>query len=352
MPAPSPARRPLPLSRRLLFACVPAVALLLGAELLIRAFRAPLHFGSFRDLRTDLLKRNYPAVMDPQLGYAPRPGFASRDNHWGTQVSIDDDGLRRNGPGPTPPGDRCIVCVGDSFTFGDEVDDDASWPARLEAALQQPVKNGGVFGYSFTQAVLRAEQLIARFPTSDVVLGFIPDDLTRSEYSRRYTPAPWFDLEGDGLVLRGVPIDHSAPHPDPDKKWKDALGYSALADAVLANTVRAWWFEKEKQVPVPHLVGKGGEIGKRLVDRLAKACAARGVRLLVVMLGETPRDDGLAVLRHAESVGVAALDLTTRYQQLLADDASLRKRWFRGHMTREGNDWAAQQIAAALRARR
>ena len=350
MPAPAPARPPLPLRRRLLFAAIPLLVLLFVGELAVRAVRAPLHFGSFRDLRTDLLKRNYPAAKDPQLGYVPKAGFASRDNHWGTLVSIDADGLRRNGPNPPPSGERVIVCVGDSFTFGDEVDDDASWPAQLEQTVAKPVKNGGVFGYSFAQAALRAEQLIARFPTSDVVLAFIPDDLTRCEYERRYTPNPWFDLEGDGLVLRGVPIDHDAPHPDPSKPWKDALGHSALLDAILANTARRWWFENEKQVPVPHLVGKGGEIGKRLVVRLAAACRERGARLLVVQLGETPRDDGSAVLAHATAHGVATLDLIAAYQQRLAQDASLRTRWFRGHMTREGNAWAAQQIAAALAA--
>jgi hypothetical protein len=37
---------------------------------------------------------------------------------------------------------------------------------------------------------------------------------------------------------------------------------------------------------------------------------------------------------------------------MLADDAELRTKWFRGHMTRDGNEWAAQQIAAVLRTKR
>jgi hypothetical protein len=334
--------------RRLLFALVPLVLLLLVAEVAIRLVRAPLHFGSFRLLRTDLMARNYPAERHPVLGYVPRPGSQDRDNHWGTLVSIDGDGMRRNG-GMPPAGDKVIATVGDSFTFGDQVDDDASWPAQLEVELQQPVKNGGVFGYSLTQSVLRAEAMLDRFAVAALVVSFIPDDLARCEYRKRYTELPWFDLEGDGLVLRNVPIDHAAGPPSREKAWKDLLGHSALVDAVLANTARAWWYENEKQVQVEHLAGKGGEIGKRLVDRIDRVCRHRGVRLLLLLQGDVPTEPALDVLRHAESKGVQTLDLATRFVQAARGDPTLAKRWFAGHMTREGNGWVAREVAAALR---
>jgi hypothetical protein len=337
--------------RRLLFALVPVAVLLLGAELVIRLVRAPTYFGSFRELRTDLLRRNYPAERHPVLGYVPRAGFASRDNHWGTLVSIDADGMRRNGDGPPPPGDRVIAVVGDSFTFGDEVDDRDSWPAQLERELQRPVKNGGVFGYSLTQAVLRAEAMLERFPVDTLVVSFIPDDLVRSTFGRRYTPLPWFELVGDGLELRGVPIDHEAGRDDTARAWKDALGHSALLDAILANTVRGWWFENDKQSVVPQLAGRAEELGRRLLDRIAARCRERSVRLLVVLQDRAPSPEALAVLRHATANGIEVLDLASRYQQLLGQDPSLAQRWFAGHMTPAGNGWVAREIATVLRTR-
>ncbi|HEX6811366.1 MAG TPA: hypothetical protein VF384_07075 [Planctomycetota bacterium] len=346
--APHAPRKKIPLRRRLLFAFVPLCGLLLVAEIAVRLGRAPLHFESFRRLRTDLMARNYPAELHPTLGYVPRPNFQSRDNHWGTLVSIDADGMRRNGPGPAPRGDKVIATVGDSFTFGDQVDDDASWPAQLEQALGQPVKNGGVFGYSLAQAVLRAESMLEQFPVSTLVVSFLPDDLVRCEYSKRYTPVPWFDFEGDGIVLRNVPLDHSAP-ASPEKEWKDLIGYSALLDAVLANTCRVWWIEHEKQVPVPHLVGRGWEIGKELVERIAAACRVRGVRLLLLLQGDAPTQQALAVLRHAEAHGVQTLDMASRFAAASRLEPKLHDRYFAGHMTREGNAWVAQEIAATLR---
>lgn len=350
-PPTAPRRRPLSRRRRLLFALVPLLALVLVGELVTRLARDPLYFGNWRETRLDLARRNYPAERDAELGYVPRANFASRDNRWRTAVSIDADGMRRNGDGPPPAGDRFVAAVGDSFTFGDQVDDDASWPAQLEQVLGRPVKNGGVFGYSLTQAVLRAEAMLQRFPVSDLVVSFIPDDLTRCEFMKRYTPVPWFDLGPDGLVLHPVPPVGSEPEP-PGKRWKDLLGRSALLDAVLANTASAWWFADEKQVPVPHLVGRGAEIGKRLVERIDAVCRARGVRLLLLLQGDAPRPDATEVMQHAAAIGVPTLDLIARFLLANEQDPTLHDRWFQGHMTREGNRWVAEQVAAALRAPR
>jgi len=339
--------RPTSRRRRLLFAFVPLAALLLVAEVVIRLVRAPLHFGSFRELRVDLMARNYPAVRDPLLGYSPKPDFASRDNHWGTVVSIDGDGYRKNGTAPAPRGPELVATVGDSFTFGDQVDDDATWPAWLERLATRPVKNGGVFGYSLAQAVLRAEQMLERFRVATLIVSFIPDDLTRCEYEKRYTPLPWFEIRGDELVLRNVPIP-ATEADDGARRFKNFLGHSALVDAVLANTSRRWWYENEKQVVVPELVGKGGEIGKKLIERIAAKCRTGDVELLVVLQDQAPTDAALGVLRHAQSLGVRTLDLASEYVALKATGPGPHDTWFAGHMTSAGNRWVAERVAATL----
>ena len=56
---------------------------------------------------------------------------------------------------------------------GDQVADQQTWPADLERRVQRPVLNGGVFGYSLAQAVLRAEWLLARYPAELLVLSYI-----------------------------------------------------------------------------------------------------------------------------------------------------------------------------------
>lgn len=352
MPAPAPARPPLPLRRRLLFAAIPLLALLVVGELAVRAVRAPLHFGSFRDLRTDLLKRNYPAAKDPQLGYVPKAGFASRDNHWGTLVSIDADGLRRNGPNPPPPGERVVVCVGDSFTFGDEVDDDASWPAQLEQAIAKPVKNGGVFGYSFAQTALRAEQLLPRIAADALVVSLIPDDVKRCEQSKRYSEIPWFDVAGDELVLRNVPVPDS-DRSELDRQWvRRLLGHSALCDTICWNVAPVWWAGGAREAWV-HPRPFGRTIVAKLLARLQAQCRARGVRLLLVLQDVAEpsaegREDGRAVVAAAAALGIETLDLQAEFDALAAREPELKQRWFVGHMAPAGNAWVAGRIADTL----
>src|ERR1041384_48040 len=96
------------------------------------------------------------ATYDPMLGWVPSPGFSTKSFYRNRQLSITPDGLRSNGAPGVQLSGRPILAVGDSFTFGDEVADDETWPAHLEKLLQQRVLNGGVFAYGIDQMVLRS----------------------------------------------------------------------------------------------------------------------------------------------------------------------------------------------------
>lgn len=82
-----------------------------------------------------------------------------------------------------------------------------SWPAQLQRLAGRLVLNGGVTGYGFDQIVLRAEQLVAAHNPSVVIVSFIADDILRTEMSRMWwRDKPWFAIEDDQLVLKGVPV--------------------------------------------------------------------------------------------------------------------------------------------------
>lgn len=71
-----------------------------------------------------------------------------------------------------------IVCIGNSFTHGDAVAYEDTWPHLLAVQTGRTVLNMGVGGYGIDQAVLR---FMHRRPACDtVILGMVSNDLDRS----------------------------------------------------------------------------------------------------------------------------------------------------------------------------
>src|SRR5262245_8426171 len=111
--------------------------------------------------------------FDELLGYVPREGFSGIINAPGwinAKVTIRTDGFRSNGSETIPPL-ADVLAVGDSFTFGDQVSDNETWPACLERKLGGGVDNGGVFGYGTAQALRRASLKLAEKSYTTLVLS-------------------------------------------------------------------------------------------------------------------------------------------------------------------------------------
>jgi hypothetical protein len=208
---------------------------MLGLELAVRIHRGrALVQSATTDLRQDRIR---PFVYHPRLGWIPTPGQLSR----GWTSNVDASSIRSNGRS-TSTASRPILAVGDSFTFGNEVEDGETWAANLERILNKRVLNGGVGAYGIDQAFLRAELLLEQYDPDVVILAFISDDINRTEYS--YYPygrgwKPYFTYENGALSLRNVPVPQK-PAPTAYRGFQTlrrALGYSLLADAVLDRIV-------------------------------------------------------------------------------------------------------------------
>jgi hypothetical protein len=84
----------------------------------------------------------------------------------------------------TPP---FIAAYGDSFTHGDEVNDDATWPCALERRIQRRVANNGVPAYGVDQALWKAERHWKQGRIAPITLLCVYDsDLSRA--LNRYRP--------------------------------------------------------------------------------------------------------------------------------------------------------------------
>jgi hypothetical protein len=291
------------------------------------------------------------ADYDPQLGFVPRPGSTSPpDTAW--HVSIDADGLRSNG-GPRPPGVP-ILATGDSYTFGEEMDDHETWPAALERELAVPVLNGGVSAYGFDQTVLRTERLLAGRRVRGAIVSLIFDDIRRCQCSvLSGWPKAYFEVRDGRLELLNFP----APRPWGTRPW--AAGW------VRRSRLLTWIRHAGSPVErVEHR--RGPEVARLLVERLGER-ARRGLPLLLLVQGPIPPSRGrwprfeqqtLPALRelerHAARSGLTTLNLMEEVWAEVRRRPALRPRLYLhetgGHMTVEGNVWVAARVAARLRA--
>lgn len=290
------------------------------------------------------LTRTAIAVHDALLGHIPSPNLKGFRNYE-ANITTDEAGIRRNGSGSPPPGTP-VLAIGDSFTFGLEVDDDGSWPASLERRLARPVINAGVFGYGLDQIVLRGEKLLdTRSDIDTVVLAVFGGDIERCEYSYLFATKPYFSIRDGHLELRNVPVPN-AYTPVRLASLRRVLKGSQLADVLFTRLAPSWWQVQGRERREHE---RGDEVAALLLDRWSGFARQRHIQTLYVALFAWPKNTSRlqALTSHARREGMEVLDLSDQLWAMIQADTP---RWqaAAGHLTREGNEWVAAQIAGRL----
>jgi hypothetical protein len=125
---------------------------------------------------------------------------------------LHDSSGSRPIPSFPDPGQECVSTFGDSFTYGEEVEDEEAWSNILSIRLGCRVANFGVGGYGTDQALIRfLEQ--PKNSSRLVLLGIFPHDVRRNVNQYRYFLGsatrfgfkPRFILKTDELSLIPLP---------------------------------------------------------------------------------------------------------------------------------------------------
>ena len=147
-------------------------------------------------------------VFDSLLGWVPKK--SSQIQSWSDNlVTFSEAGYRGSQVYQIPkPADKLrIVVLGDSFTFGEEVEDFETYPAYLEQLIpNSEVINFGVHGYGLDQMLLRLQQVGLSYQPDIVIFAFINDDLNRALLSFRDYQKPKFQLISNKLVITNYPL--------------------------------------------------------------------------------------------------------------------------------------------------
>ena len=152
---------------------------------------------------------------DPELGWVRKPNTSHDEigKKETTTWHIDERGSRKNPYLGSK--ESKISCYGDSFTFARQVNDDETWEYYLSELTKTNVQNFGVGNYGLDQAVLRLKREFPKNPTKIVIMGIVPDTISRIlsmwkhyyEYGNTFGFKPKFKIHDGNLELLKNPIN-------------------------------------------------------------------------------------------------------------------------------------------------
>lgn len=257
-----------------------------AAVMLVVRFGDPPHCG----LQPEILHRVLTAYgccgidprtmrADPYRGYRHAPGVRNQDGG-GAPFSTNSRGARgqREHALPKPASTVRIVALGDSLTFGQDLPDDATWPAQLEAGLPgTEVVNLGERGYGHDQMYYALRDDGLPLQPDAVILGFYEADTLRDALTFFCFEKPRFSPTADGWQVENVPV----PSPEEVRRRYQLLPMLYLVPRALFEIARDPSMLRDDNRGDP---ARAAEI----IRRMRALTESAGARFLMVNLPEHP----------------------------------------------------------------
>ncbi len=142
----------------------------------------------------------------PTRGWAMRPSSQFKA-HPKITYTTNAQGYRALYDFENKPGKYQVIVLGDSFSFGDEINDLDTWPHLLQMSSPlMNVLNMAGTGYGTDQMLITLEEEVKKYHPDLIVAAFIDDNLYRSTLPFRDYKKPLFALNSGKLELANVPI--------------------------------------------------------------------------------------------------------------------------------------------------
>jgi hypothetical protein len=216
--------------------------------------------------------------FDPIVGHTAEP--VTEDNPLGIviarQYTLDEF-----------KGKRSLLFFGDSFIRG-FTDFEYMIPQLLEEELDSTlVLNFGANGYGLDQMYLRLRSVIDLFDEPHVMVGLIYADLDRCLYKVMHTARPYFEVSGDSLALKGVPLPATygewlKSYPITIKSYIIA-GLQGLVRRAFKSRLGCKYFFHFNPSETNERREEKRLIVRKLIEDIKKVCDARNARLTFVV---------------------------------------------------------------------
>jgi lysophospholipase L1-like esterase len=333
---------------------------LLEGALRLTVDRGTLYRGL--NLYPDLNRKKFESAFSRQ--YADKPfNMETYDPHLGWDFDIQGDRIRgnQNYALKKPPESYRIVAIGDSFTYGTDVDAAESFPSQLAQILcNTKVLNMGVPGYGIDQAVLKYLAHGKAYAPDAVILGIFADDYERASVPFHAFSKPWIRPDEDGTYrLANQPVPPPQAELERIRREEDNELYSL---ALLRNLgMRIDTLVAGQQTALERIDGAVAHLLKALQSELRRT----GTQLLIVQipgadiftLPQTAWERTVSkhLIKIYQALEIPYVDLYSAFRAQHAPEEVVDTFYVRlangttGHLNAAGNAKAARRIIDALR---
>jgi hypothetical protein len=278
--------------------------------------------------------------FDPMLGWTLRENLRDVPLDQ-VRISSNSQGARgrREYSVAKGPGTRVVV-IGDSYTFGEGVNDAQTFSAGLEQLLEGEVINLGVHGYGTDQQWLRLRRDGLKYAPDVVVLGFYEDDIARNRLRFRDYLKPHFS------IVDGRPVPDNLPLPSPEE-FKSRVHWRSLSYLnILLTNVRDRQLEEENVRRSKVLLNE--------IFAAALAARAQMIQLYLPTPDQVHANESVHPGLYAYGCGVpgvTCVDPTAALHRAIAPYAEDWKPLFRYHYAPELHRVIAGELARAIQGR-
>lgn len=315
----------------------------------VSIFRFPNFVTKELDMLKDVGDSN---SYDPLLGWRLRENLVNRDsNPISNSITTGEFGVRMNSGSISPVPRNSILAVGDSFTFGSEVDDQWTWPAHLERLVRSPVVNAGNGGYGVDQIALHTEVLASKIKPKTIIVHILSQDIIRNAYNVFGGGSkPYFTVEEGKLVHQNYPVPRLKDQRYDLGQFQTWLGYLYIAHKLFMRVDPDWWVDNNLRNRQIMPISAAIQSSCLLMDRLARIRLDNNAKVVVGFVyggGEISQKHlppfVPPVIECAKKAGLEVLDFWDEFSQLSLVELKrlyvihndLPNIW--GHMSSEGN---------------
>ncbi len=296
---------------------------------------------------------------DADLGWSHAPGLRI-DNLYGENAHFTTNSRgfrgREDFDKAIPPGKYRVVALGDSFTMGYGVGDEASYPSQMQAICPglQSV-NMGQGGYGIDQDYLWYKRDGAKLDTNVLLLAVIAHDFYRMAgdnfigYGK-----PVLRVRNRALVIENVPVPET---------WNTRTAMRrarAFLDSLAVVRTGHWLAGHASAPPEEQFYGVVSEdvfaAAGLVLDELAHLSKSRGQHFVVAylpigyLMQKEPTRELAWLEDYARRNGASFINLVPEFKRLTAGEFA---RMFRPdhHYTEEGNRFVAAALLRQLAGR-